>query len=169
MSSMALHKNIYVQRNRLWLFNPNSRSNQSSLKEVTEIVMVVLVDRERNIHQNHFNFMLWFHSDWINSLSVLTLPWWSCPTNDPKGPLPWCEKQYPTQIFSHSTTFWQWCRTKCWSTLEVSMWDMQETSYIKSARHAVRWMPNLVSWQPTTYFLSSKAHIGRITALRRRY
>ena len=58
MSSMALHKNIYVQRNRLCLFNPNSRSNQSSLKEVTEIVMVVLVDRERNIHQNHFNFML---------------------------------------------------------------------------------------------------------------
>ena len=38
----------YIQRNRLWIYTPNSRSHQSSVKEVAEIAMVVLVDGEKH-------------------------------------------------------------------------------------------------------------------------
>ena len=45
---MNFVKYLYIQRNRLWLCTPNSRSHQSSVKEVAEIAMVVLVDGEKH-------------------------------------------------------------------------------------------------------------------------
>ena len=41
-------KYLYIERNRLWLCTPNSRSHQSSVKEVAEIAMVVLVAGEKH-------------------------------------------------------------------------------------------------------------------------
>ena len=35
-------KKYLCKRNRFWLFTPNSRSDQSSLEEVKEIVVVIL-------------------------------------------------------------------------------------------------------------------------------
>ena len=44
----TLQKFISVQRNRLWLCTPKSRSNQSSVTEVAEIAIVILVDGEKH-------------------------------------------------------------------------------------------------------------------------
>ena len=68
-------KYLYIQRNRLWLCTPNSRSHQSSVKEVAEIAMVVLVDGEKHPAKPlYFMFYeLWFHYERLVGQQLCTI------------------------------------------------------------------------------------------------
>ena len=68
-------KYLYIQRNSLWLCIPNSRSHQSSVREVAGIAMVVLVDGEKHPPKPLY-FMcyeLWFHYERLVGQKLCTI------------------------------------------------------------------------------------------------